>query len=76
MGSSNMSSVSAVPEELLRQIQLNLRISTTSSSTASVMGADGSQTGGTSVTKVLISGDPHSSSFLLNAAAAGSAGSM
>lgn len=43
-------------EDLLRQIQLNLRIST-AGETPSVFG------GGNSVTKVLISGDTHSSSF-------------
>lgn len=47
----------AVPEELLRQIQLNLRISSNNDSNTSTIG-------GSSVTKVLISGDTHSSSFL------------
>lgn len=48
----------SVPEELLRQIQLNLRISTS-------VNANNSDA---TVTKVMISGDSHSSSMLSQAA--------
>ena len=55
-----------VPEELLRQIQLNLRISSGDYNTNS------STWNGGSVTKVLISGDTHSSSFLQGGGASSS----
>lgn len=66
---SGAATSNAVPEELLRQIQLNLRISTTQGPSTET------SIGGTSVTKVLISGDSHSSSFL-SAAASGGAKSL
>ena len=55
----------AVPEELLRQIHLNLRISTTPGSASS------ESANASTVTKVLISGDSHSSSVLSAAANGG-----
>ena len=54
---------SLVPEELLRHLQLNLRISTQNNNATAT--SDGNTSGGTSVTKVMISGDSQANSFMM-----------